>query len=103
MAVASVNRLQAAPTLPTFVESGLSGVVSSLGNGFVVPAGTPSEIVASINAAVNAVLKNGDYRKLMIDDGVQVIGGSPEQFAQFLANERKKWQVLIQKLGIKAQ
>jgi len=34
---------------------------------------------------------------------VQGMGGSPEQFAQFLTNERKKWQVLIQKLGIKAQ
>ena len=103
LAVASVNRLQAAPMLPTFVESGLNGVVSSLGNGIVVPAGTPSGIIASINAAVNSVLKNGDYSKLMIDDGVQVIGGSPEQFAQFLTNERKKWQVLIQKLGIKAE
>jgi len=103
VAVASVNRLQAAPTLPTFAESGLNGVVSSLGNGIVVPAGTPSGIIASINAAVNSVLKNGDYSKLMIDDGVQVIGGSPEQFTQFLTNERKKWQVLIQKLGIKAE
>ncbi len=103
LAVASVNRLQAAPMLPTFVESGLNGVVSSLGNGIVVPAGTPSGIVASINTAVNSVLKNGEYRKQMIDDGVQVMGGSPEQFAQFLTNERKKWQVLIQKLGIKAQ
>jgi tripartite-type tricarboxylate transporter receptor subunit TctC len=103
LAVASVNRLQAAPMLPTFVESGLNGVVSSLGNGIVVPAGTPSGIVASINNAVNSVLKNGEYRKQMIDDGVQVMGGSPEQFAQFLTNERKKWQVLIQKLGIKAQ
>ena len=103
LAVASVNRLQAAPMLPTFVESGLNGVVSSLGNGIVVPAGTPSGIVASINTAVNSVLKNGEYRKQMTDDGVQVMGGSPEQFAQFLTNERKKWQVLIQKLGIKAQ
>ena len=103
LAAASVNRLQAAPMLPTFVESGLNGVVSSLGNGIVVPAGTPSGIVASINTAVNSVLKNGEYRKQMIDDGVQVMGGSPEQFAQFLTNERKKWQVLIQKLGIKAQ
>jgi len=103
LAVASVNRLQAAPMLPTFVESGLNGVVSSLGNGIVVPTSTPNSIVASINNAVNSVLKNGEYRKQMIDDGVQVMGGSPEQFAQFLTNERKKWQVLIQKLGIKAQ
>jgi tripartite-type tricarboxylate transporter receptor subunit TctC len=74
LAVASVNRLQAAPMLPTFVESGLNGVVSSLGNGIVVPAGTPSGIVASINTAVNSVLKNGEYRKQMIDDGVQGYG-----------------------------
>jgi tripartite-type tricarboxylate transporter receptor subunit TctC len=103
LAVAGANRLLAAPTLPTFIESGLNGVVSSLGNGFVVPTGTPRSVIASINTVVNDVLKNDDYRKLMVDDGVQVVGGSQEQFAQFLANERKKWQVLITKLGIKAQ
>jgi tripartite-type tricarboxylate transporter receptor subunit TctC len=39
----------------------------------------------------------------MADDGVSVVGGSPEEFAQFLANERKKWRALIQELGIKGQ
>lgn len=103
LAVASVSRLSAAPTLPTFMEGGLNGVVSSLGNGIVVPTGTPRSTIASINIAVNSILKNDDYRKTMVDDGVQVVGGPPEQFGQFLANERKKWQVLIQKLAIKAQ
>jgi tripartite-type tricarboxylate transporter receptor subunit TctC len=103
IAVASTNRLAAAPNLPTFGESGLKGFVSTLAHGVVVPAGASPALVAAINRGVNTVLKNPEYRKVMADDGIDVIGGSPEQFAQFLINERKKWGALIQKLGLKAQ
>lgn len=103
IAVASMNRLSAAPDLPTFNESGLKGFVSTLAHGVVVPAGTSGVVVAAINRGVNTVLKNPDYRKLMSDDGIDVVGGSPEQLARFLLNERRKWGPLIQKLGIKAE
>jgi tripartite-type tricarboxylate transporter receptor subunit TctC len=103
LAVASKSRLSAAPKLPTFEESGLKGFVSTLGHGVVVPAATPHTVVAAINGAINTVLNDTDYRKMMIDDGVHIVGGSPERFAEFLANERKKWSALVQKLGIKAQ
>jgi tripartite-type tricarboxylate transporter receptor subunit TctC len=103
LAVASRSRLSAAPGLPTFEESGLKGFVSTLGHGLVVPAATPHTVVATINRGVNTVLNDTEYRKIMIEDGVQVIGGSPERFAEFLANERKKWSALVQKLGIKGQ
>ncbi|MDB5808440.1 MAG: protein bugT-like protein [Betaproteobacteria bacterium] len=103
IAVSSMNRLAAAPNLPTFGESGLKGFVSTLAHGVVVPAATSPALVAAINRGVNTVLKNSEYRNLMADDGIDVVGGSPEQFAQFLTNERKKWGALIQKLGLKAQ
>jgi tripartite-type tricarboxylate transporter receptor subunit TctC len=103
IAVSSMNRLAAAPNLPTFSESGVKGFVSTLAHGVVVPAATSPALVAAINRGVNTVLKNAEYRKVMADDGIDVIGGSPEQFAQFLANERTKWGALIQKLGLKAQ
>lgn len=103
LAIASLHRLSAAPELPTFYESGLKGFVSTLAHGVVVPAATSSPVVAAINRGVNTALRNPDYRKLMTDDGIDVVGGSPEQFAQFLVNERRKWGPLVQKLGVKAQ
>jgi tripartite-type tricarboxylate transporter receptor subunit TctC len=103
LAVASRSRLSAAPALPTFEESGLKGFVSTLGHGVVVPAATSRTLVATINRGVNTALNDADFRKIMIDDGVHIVGGSPERFAEFLANERKKWSALVQKLGIKGQ
>ncbi|MEO7726664.1 MAG: tripartite tricarboxylate transporter substrate-binding protein [Burkholderiales bacterium] len=102
LAIASMHRLAAAPELPTFHESGLKGFVSTLAHGVVVPAGTSSAVIAAINRGANTVLKNSDYRKIMADDGIDLVGGTPEQLAQFLVNERRKWGPLIQKLGVKA-
>ena len=101
IAVASMTRLRAAPALPTFDESGVRNFVSTLAYGVMVPAATPAALISAINRDVNTVLNENEYRKLMSDGGAAVIGGSPEQFRQFLAAERKKWGPLIQKLGIK--
>jgi tripartite-type tricarboxylate transporter receptor subunit TctC len=67
----------------------------------MVPAGTPAALVAALNRDFNTVLNDAEYRKQMADDGADVIGGSPEQFRQFLAAERRRWGILIQKLGLK--
>jgi tripartite-type tricarboxylate transporter receptor subunit TctC len=101
VAVASTTRLRAAPAIPTFDESGLRDFVVTLAYGIMVPAGTPAALVAALNRDFNTVLNDAEYRKQMADDGANVIGGSPEQFRQFLAAERKRWGPLVQKLGIK--
>src|SRR6185295_17026222 len=79
IAVASMNRLRAAPALPTFDESGVRNFVSTLAYGVMVPAATPAALIAAINRDMNTVLNDAEYRKLMSDGGATVIGGSPEQ------------------------
>jgi tripartite-type tricarboxylate transporter receptor subunit TctC len=101
IAVASMNRLSAAPALPTFDESGIRDFVVTLAYGMMVPAGTPAALIAAINRDLNNVLNDAEYRKQISDEGGNIIGGSPEQFRQFLAAERRKWGPLIQQLGIK--
>ena len=103
IAVASMTRLPAAPALPTFDEGGLRGFVSTLAHGVVVPAATPSGLIAAINRDVNTAIGDPEYRKQMMIDGIDVVGGSPEQFKLFLLSERKRWTPLIKKLGITAQ
>lgn len=102
IAVASMNRLRAAPALPTFDESGIRDFVVTLAYGVVVPAGTPGALVAALNRDLNTVLNDAEYRKQISDGGGNVIGGSPEQLRQFLAAERRRWGALVQKLGIKS-
>ncbi|MEA3156893.1 MAG: hypothetical protein QOK44_4482 [Betaproteobacteria bacterium] len=52
---------------------------------------------------MNTAIADPEYRKQMTVDGINVVGGSAEQFKLFLASERKRWVPLIQKLGIKGQ
>jgi tripartite-type tricarboxylate transporter receptor subunit TctC len=101
LAIASPGRLSVVPDLPTFIESGLPGFESGVGHGILVNSATPADRVAMLNRAINDALSDAEFRKQMADLGVVLVGGSPEQFAQFLASERKKWSDVIQKRGIK--
>lgn len=103
LAIASLTRLPALADVPTFDESGLRGFTSTLAHGLLAPAATPAAVLDTINRDVNSALKEPDYRKLMGDLGVSLVGGSAGAFRDFLAVERKKWATLIQKLGIKAE
>jgi tripartite-type tricarboxylate transporter receptor subunit TctC len=101
LAIASAGRLGVLPEVPTFNESGVSGFEAGVGHGILVNAATPADRVELLNRAINTALAEPEYRKQMTDLGVVVVGGAPEQFAQFLANERKKWSDVIQKRGIR--
>jgi len=103
IAIASLARLPALSDVPTFDESGLRGFTSTLAHGLLAPAATPVAVISAVNRDVNAILKDADYRKLMGDLGVNLVGGTANQFRAFLATERKKWAGLILKLGIKAE
>ena len=60
-------------------------------------------IVASVNRDVNAVLNDVEFRKPLLEGGGSIVGGSPDQWRQFLAAERRKWGPLVKKLGIKGE
>ncbi len=103
VAIASLARLPALADLPTFDESGLRGFTSTLAHGLLAPAATPAAVISAINRDVNTTLKDADYRKMMNELGVSLVGGSANDFRNFLAVERKRWAALIHKLGIKAE
>ena len=102
IAITSLNRLPTMPDLPTLNESGLKGFEATLAYGLLVPSGTPPGVVAAINRDANKVLQDAVYRKEMLDQGLELSGGSPGEFRTFLLNERRKWGELISRLNIKA-
>lgn len=100
LAVSSKHRLKVLPQLPTLDESGVKGFESSNWLGLIAPASTPPSIVARLNKAVNDALQDPDVRSMVEGSGGEVIGGTPQDYARFLDEERARWEPLIRKANI---
>lgn len=103
LAVASESRLPALPEVPTFAELGYPSMVVANWFGVVAPKGVAPEILAKLNQAINRATQDPAYRKIVIDQGAQVGGGTPAMFQTFVEAESKRWGTLIQQKGIKVE
>jgi tripartite-type tricarboxylate transporter receptor subunit TctC len=101
LATSELIRDPAAPKLPTISESGLPGFNTSLWFGMVAPAGTPAPIVDKLAGAINEALKNDDVVKPLRGVGLAIKGGTPDQFAAYIASETKKWSKVVIKAGLR--
>jgi tripartite-type tricarboxylate transporter receptor subunit TctC len=102
VAVTSVSRLPALPSLPTVAESGLKGYESSQWYGFLAPAGTPADIVNLLNAQTMKIMQTGDMKQRMAEAGSIAVGSTREAFAKHLASEFTKWAKVIKASGATA-
>jgi tripartite-type tricarboxylate transporter receptor subunit TctC len=103
LAVTGKTRSPDFPDLPTMIESGYPDYVLSFWTGIVAPAGTPADIVAKLNGAVNESLQSAAVKASLARFNVEANVGSPQDFAAFIVTERKKWGGIIQTSGIKAE
>jgi len=103
IAVTTASRSSAMPELPTIAESGLPGYEASTWGGILAPAGTPKDVVAKLNGSINAALKMDDVRKRLMGAGVEIQGGTPEQFAYVIRNEIEKWGRVTKAAGIQPE
>ncbi len=103
LAVTSQKRVQALPELQTIDEAGLKGYDNSSWSAIAAPAGTPKEIVARLNSELNQILKLPDIREKSIAGGADIIGGTPEQFAQYLKSEIAKLGRVVKEAKITAE
>ncbi|GAA4343276.1 tripartite tricarboxylate transporter substrate binding protein [Pigmentiphaga soli] len=100
IAITDSKRAPSLPDIPTMAET-IPGFQSTLVYGLLVPKDTPADIVDAINRAANQVLQDPAYARRVQADGVNVRGGTPEDFDRFLASERNKWGSLLKRLDIK--
>jgi tripartite-type tricarboxylate transporter receptor subunit TctC len=100
IAVTTSTRSSAMPELPTIAESGLPGYDASTWGGILAPAGTPKDVVAKLNASINAALKMEDVRKRLMGAGIEIQGGTPEAFAEVIRTEVDKWGRVTKAAGI---
>jgi tripartite-type tricarboxylate transporter receptor subunit TctC len=101
LAVTSAQRVEFLPDVPTMKESGFD-IVGGTWEGIFVPAGTPADIVAKLNAIMHAFLQKPDVRKRFSDAGFQPMGGTPAQLAQIMSQDRAKWATIIKDAKIGA-
>ena len=103
IAVTTAKRSSAMPELPTIAESGLPGYDASTWGGILAPAGTPKDVVAKLNGAINAALKMDDVRSRLMGAGIEIQGGTPQAFAEVIRIEVEKWGRVTQAAGIKPE
>ncbi len=101
LAVTGTARSRQLPDVPTMIESGFAGFTSYSWTGIMVPAGTPTEIVRKLNAAINQGLKSPDMNSTLARLGAEAKVGSPQDFAAFIAEETQKWGAIVKSSGVK--
>jgi tripartite-type tricarboxylate transporter receptor subunit TctC len=103
LAVSTRNRSKALPNVPTADEQGLKGYDANTNGGFLAPAGTPKEIVAKLNAEINAALKLPEVRAKLEAAGIEVQGGTPQEYAALIKSDLAKWGKVVKEAGIQQE
>ena len=101
LASTEAKRTAIAPELPTMVEAGLPGFETGLWFGLMAPAGTPKPIIDKLNRAGNEALKAEDVGKALGPLGIDLVGGSVDEFAAYLGSEMKRWATVAAAANLK--
>jgi len=96
LAVTLPKRSRMMAQLPSIDEAGLPGVYASLWIGILAPTGTPGPIVSALSKAINQALQSDDMVNQLWLQGMEVLGGSPEEFAARIKNDTAQWDALLQ-------
>jgi tripartite-type tricarboxylate transporter receptor subunit TctC len=101
LATTGAKRDPALPDLPTVAEAGVPGYESGVWFGLMVPAGTPKDIIARLNAETVKGAKSPEFIKRMTDLGYNIIPGTPEQMTEMIKAEITRWTPIIKASGAK--
>jgi tripartite-type tricarboxylate transporter receptor subunit TctC len=100
IAVSTIYRTPALPNVPTADEQGLKGFDANTNGGFLAPAGTPKAIVNKLNAEINAALKLPDVKAKLEAAGIDIQGGTPQEYAALIKSDLAKWNKVIKEANI---
>lgn len=104
LAVAAPARLPQLPDVPTAAEAGYPEIEGSVWYGFVVPAGTPRDVVRQLNAAAQKALASREVVEVLVNRNALIIaGGPPEDLAAIIRNDTAKWARIVKATGFKPE
>ena len=100
LAVTVKDRVPALPDIPTLEEVGVHGCISDTWHAITAPPKTPPEIVAKLNAAANAAMRDPGLREHFAALSIGPGGGTPAEASAFVKEETQRWGDVIRKAGI---
>jgi len=103
LAVTSAERSPAFPDLPTVAESGVPGYAAESWYGLYAPARTPAPVIERLNKAVAKAVQSAAFKRLESNEGLIMVGGSPEELDRYVQAEEARWRKLIKDADIKVE
>lgn len=100
LAVSSAERFPGLPDVPTLAESVMDGWTMGVWYGLLLPSGTPDDIVAKVNAALNTALSDPAVIERFNNAGAVVHMSTPEEFGDFVAAESVRWKAQLEDMGL---
>ena len=101
LAVTSLKRVDDLPQVPSVAESGYKGFEAVTWFGILGPANLPKDITARLNTEINKALQTPELQKKLSDQGADVAGSTPEQFANVVRDEMARWGKVVKESGAK--
>ena len=103
LAVTTAKRWPGAPEIPTMAEAGVPGYEATAWFGLLAPANTPKPIVELLQQHVAAILRQPEVEKLLLEQGAEAVGNTPDEFAKLIAAELQKWAKVVATTGVKLE
>jgi len=100
LAVTTPRRFALLPALPTMTEAGVADFEIASWFGLATRAGAPRAAIDAVNREVNAILRRPEVRELFRAQGVEPLGGSPEQFGDHIRAQIAKWAPVVRSAGL---
>ena len=102
IAAAGAKHSELLPGVPTLREGGVA-INETVWYGVFAPAGTPSEIIATLASAIARAARSPDVRQRLLDQGAEPVGNTPEEFGAIVREEVAKWGEVIRAAGIQPE
>lgn len=103
LGITSAQRFATMPEIPTVAEQGLPGFETVSWSGICAPGATPRPVINRVQAEVSRVLKLPEIRDRLLRDGIEPVGGSPEEFQAHIKREMQKWGRVVREAKVAAQ
>ena len=101
LASTGTTRSSAAPDVPTMAEARFKDYSAVGWQGIMVAAGTPAPVIARLNAEIGKVLADPALRERFASQGLEIVGGTPQQFGEFIRRDTEKWREAVTASGAK--